>query len=168
MLDFCRGKLSFDYEGIEVHLFLKDPAEKEAVEANENVYEILSDTWLQKPKKFDVDPREELAPFIEKGSILVQKMTEAFDKLMEGIKTLKELGVEEVPMSELQKFEPLIKIVKQLRVNRNIEHKNLRKKAVNKEEITFFDRATQNEVAWKLLTETKMLTKLDDIKRLLD
>jgi len=57
--------------------------------------------------------------------------------------------------------------VKQLRVNRNIEHKNLRKKAVNKEEITFFDRATQNEVAWKLLTETKMLKKLDEIKDLL-
>lgn len=168
MLDFCRGELSFDYEGIEVHLFLKDPIEKDAVEANENVYEILSDTWLQKPKKFDVDPKEELAPFIEKGSHLVQKMTVAFDKLMEGIKDLKKLGVEEVPMSELRKFEPLLKIVKQLRVNRNIEHKSLRKKAVDREEITFFDRATQNEVAWKLLTETKMLTKLDEIKRLLD
>ena len=167
MLDFCRGELSFLHEGIEVHFFLKDPIEKEAVEANENVYEILSDTWIQKPKRFDVDPKEELAPFIEKGSILVQKMQIIFDGLMSEIKNLKELNVEELPKSHLEAFNPLISTVKQLRVNRNIEHKNLRKKAVNKEEITFFDRATQNEVAWKLLTETKMLKKLDEIKDLL-
>jgi hypothetical protein len=167
MLDFCRGELSFLHEGIEVHFFLKDPVEKEAVEANENVYEILSNTWIQKPKRFDVDPKEELAPFIEKGSTLVQKMQIRFDNLMGEIKSLKDLNVEELPKSYLNSFIPLLMVVKQLRVNRNIEHKNLRKKAVNREEITFFDRATQNEVAWKLLTETKMLKKLDEIKDLL-
>ncbi len=168
MLDFCRGELSFDHEGIEVHFFLKDPVEKEAVEANENVYEILNDTWIQKPKKFDVDPKEELAPFIEKGNVLVQKMQITFDKLMSDLKNLKSMDVEEVPKSYLEVFQPLVKVVKQLRVNRNIEHKNLRKKAVDGEEITFFDRATQNEVAWKLLTETKMLGKLDEIKDILE
>jgi len=168
MLDFCRRELSFLHEGIEVHLFLKDPAEKEAVEANENVYEILTDTWLQKPKKLEIDPREELAPFLEKGNVLVQKMQIKFDRLMSELKNLKSLEIDEVPVSYLEAFKPLLGIVKQLRVNRNIEHKTLRKKAVNNEDITFFDRATQNEVAWKLLTETKMLKKLDEIKSILD
>ena len=161
------NEAKFDYKGIECHFFLKPPTETELVEANENVYNVTKNEWVQKPEKHDFDPKEQFADQIVKAELLREKMQAQFDVIYDEIKEMQKLGVDEIPKDTLKAFEPLISIVAKLRNNRNIEHAKMREKAVDGQRITFFDRATQNEIAWKTISETPMLKKLDEIKRLL-
>lgn len=155
----------FDYEGIECHLFLKPPAEVELVEANENVYNVSEDKWILEPEKHDFDPGDEFADMIVKAELLRQKMQYKFDSIIDEIKEMQELGIDAAPADILKSFDSLIKAVATLRNNRGIEHTKLREKAVKKEKISVLDRATENEIAWKTISETPMLKKLDKIKR---
>jgi hypothetical protein len=157
----------FDYKGTECHFFLKSPEETELVEANENVYNVTLNEWIQKPTRHDFDPKEELADEVAKGEDFKTRMQMAFDRTMSEIKEMRDLGVDEIPKESLEAFRPLLAIVKQLRTNRDIEHRKVREKAIRGEDVTFFDRATQNEIAWKMIDSTPMLKTLDAIKKLL-
>ncbi len=159
--------MMFEYEGIEVHMFLKSPEETDLVEANENVYNVTENKWIQKPTRYDFDPKEELADEIAKAEEFKTKMQISFDKACAEIKEMSDLGMDQIPKESLLVFKPLLDVVKQLRTNRDIEHRNVREKAIRGEEVTFHDRATQNEIAWKSIDSTSMLKKLDEIKRLL-
>jgi hypothetical protein len=156
-----------DYKGVECHFFLKSPEETELVEANENVYNVTENKWIQKPTRYDFDPKDELSDQIAKAQDFKNRMQMVFDKHWDEIKEMSELGVDEIPKEALHVFKPLIAIVKQMRTNRDLEHKKIREKAIRGEEVTFFDRATQNEIAWKSIDSTPMLKMLDEIKRLL-
>lgn len=156
-----------DYKGTECHFFLKSPEETELVEANENVYNVTLNEWIQKPSRYDFDPREEFSDEVAKGEDFKTRMQMAYDKAMGEIIEMRDLGVDEIPKDSLLVFKPLLDIVKQMRTNRDIEHRKVREKAINGEEVTLFDRATQNEIAWKMIDSTPMLKNLDEIKRLL-
>lgn len=155
----------FDFEGIETHLFLKPPSEKEHVEANENVYSVLTHKWVQAPLRYDIDPLIEFAPAIDKGNDLKEQMEIIYNSAIKDMDELAKIGVESLPKESLVKLGALIGIISKLRKNRDLEHKQLREKAIRGERITFYDRATQNEIAWKLISETPMRKNLDQIKR---
>ncbi len=153
----------FLYDGIEVHFMLKNPEERELVEANENVYNILEDKWLQEPAKHDFDPKEEFASLIAKALTFKDKLIKAYDEVEKEAKELKNAGVISIPDGSLTSLKTLIGIVAQVRKNRDIEHQELRKKAIKHERITLFDRATENEFVWKTIADLPMTQTLKEL-----
>lgn len=153
----------FLFKGIEVHFMLKSPEEVELVEANENVYNILENKWLQEPSKYDFDPKEEFAPMIDKANVFKNKLQEKYDEVQAEIKELQTAGVESVPDEALTELKVLIGVVAQIRKNRDIEHSNLRKKAIEGSRITIFDRATENEIVWKTIADLPMTQNLKEL-----
>lgn len=155
--------LKFVYDGIEVHFMLKSPDETEQVEANENVYDIVNSTWLQEPVKLNFNPVEELAKEIDKANIFKRVLTEKFEEVQRDLKEMKEAGVTEIPLNNYPDLQKLVDVVSQIRKNRDIEHKLLREKAIRGEKITFFDRATENEIVWKMIADLPMTNFLKQL-----
>lgn len=153
----------FVVDNVEVHFMLKSPEETEQVEANENVYDIINETWIQEPVKMPFDPKEELAKEIDKANIFKRILVERFEEVQKDLKEMKEVGVTDIPLKEYPDLQKLVNVVSQIRKNRDIEHRKLREKAINGEKITFFDRATQNEIAWKMIADLPMTSFLKQL-----
>lgn len=159
---------NFVYEEIECHFFLKPPFEPEFVEANENVYNVTDNSWIQEPTKLNIDPVEEFADEVSEAEQFRQVMVAKYDEAMAELRELEAMEVDEVPKESIEKiFGGLISAISMLRNNRRIEHKNMRDKALKGEKITFYDRATLNEIAWKSVSETEMMKNTDKIKLML-
>lgn len=153
----------FIYENIEVHFMLKSSKEKELAEANENVYNIVDDKWIQEPVRYDFDPKEEFAKSIDKANIFKIKLQEKYNEAITELKELREAGVIIIPKEALTNLEKLVDIVSQIRKNRDIEHAAVRKRAINGEKITIFDRVTDNEITWKTISNLPMTTVLKNL-----
>ena len=156
LAEALRGRKFVYSDGLEVHFMLKSPSEKELVEANENVYNILGNKWIQEPTKYDFEPRDEFAGAIDKANIFKRLLQERYDEVQTEIKDLKEAGVLVIPDEALSELKKLVGIVAQVRKNRDLEHIAMRKKAVAGEKITIFDRATDNEFVWKTIADLPM------------
>lgn len=162
LADLLRAK-KFIYQDIEVHFMLKSPEERELVEANENVFNIVEQKWIQEPTKYDFDPKEEFAHFIDKANIFKRKLQERYDEVQNEIKELRAAGVESLPNDALHELKVLIGIVAQIRKNRDLEHQKIRQKAIKGEKITIFDRATENEIVWKTIADLPMTSVLKEL-----
>lgn len=153
----------FKIGDLEVHFMLKSPSEKELIEANENVYNVLDNKWIQEPTKYDFDPKDEFAGAIDKANIFKRLLQEKYDGVQAEISELKEAGVVVLPDEALKELKVLIGIVAQVRKNRDLEHQAIRKKALEGTKITIFDRATDNEIAWKMIADLPLTHVLKEL-----
>lgn len=153
----------YPYKDYPVHIFLKPLSQKEPIEVNEAVYDILHNKWISEPQPFpkDFNVEEMFAQELEDAEVLRQTYAHRLDDLLAKIEDYPNWDdAKTQARCIIEDLHYLYTEYKKLREARDAEYVGLREKLLKNGHIDPLERYAPAEINWKYLDKHKILNTM--------